>query len=82
MVKGLVKIIFGRKISICQLISNFFVALFKTFGCKRMIRSHFAVGVSEQTDMQKGSFQRMMYGEKYKSLRKHAHAIYCNISQM
>ena len=28
---------------------------------KSMIRSHFAGGVSEQDDMQKGSFQRMVY---------------------
>ena len=30
-----------------------------------MIRSHFAGGVSEQGDMQKGSFQRMVSGEKW-----------------
>ena len=29
-------------------------------GCKRMTRSHFAGGVSEQGDMQKGSFNRMI----------------------
>ena len=47
MEKALVKIIF---------IHDFFL----TLGCKRMIRSHFAVGVSEQGDMHKGSFQRMV----------------------
>ena len=28
-----------------------------------MTRSYFAGGVSEQDDVQKGSFQRMVYGE-------------------
>ena len=60
MEKALVKILFGCKFFICQPISKIFVALFKTFGKKRMMRSHFAGGISEQGDMQNGSFQRMV----------------------
>ena len=53
MERVLVKIIFGRKIFICQPNFKIFVALFN-------LRSHFAGGVSEQGDMKKGSFQKMV----------------------
>ena len=49
--KSLVKIIFGRKMFICQPISQIFVALFKNFWDAK--RSHFAGCVSEQCGMQK-----------------------------
>ena len=51
MEKALVKIIF---------IHDFFFIYEHFWVQKRMIRSHFAVGVSEQGDMHKGSFQRMV----------------------
>ena len=57
MEKALVKI-FGRKSFICQPVFARF-----TTGCKRIIRSHFDGVVSEQGDMLKGSFQRMVLGE-------------------
>ena len=31
-----------------------------TFGCKRMIKSYFMQGVSEDGDMQKGGFQQLV----------------------
>ena len=49
----MVKMIFGRKIFICELIFKIIVEFLKTFG---MIRSHFARNVSEQGDMKKGIF--------------------------
>ena len=42
------------------LFEKIFVALFKTFGMQKADRSHFAGVVSEQVEMQKGSFQRMV----------------------
>ena len=42
---------------------SFFVALVTTLECKSMTLSYFDVGVLEQGDMQKGGFQRMVYGE-------------------
>ena len=40
--------------------SKFLWQFLKLLGNKRMIRLHFAGGVSEQVDVQKGSFQRMV----------------------
>ena len=60
MKKDLLMIIFGHNFFICQPIFKIFVALYMTLRGKRMIRSHFARGVSEQGDIQKGSFQRMV----------------------
>ena len=45
---------------ICQPIFKTFVALFTTFEMQRIVRLHFAGGVSGQGDMQKGSFQMMV----------------------
>ena len=60
MEKALAKIIFGCKICISHPIFKNFVALFKLLECKRMAISYFAGDVSEEDDMQKGSFQRMV----------------------
>ena len=40
--------------------SKFLWQFLRRLGNKRMIRSHFAGGVSEQVNVQKGSFQRMV----------------------
>ena len=56
MKKALVKIIFGHNDFICQPIFDFLRNMLGLFGCKRMKRSHFAGGVSEQGDFQKSSF--------------------------
>ena len=53
MEKTLVNIIFGRIFLFVNQLSNF-LAPFKT---------HYAGGVSEQGDMQKGSFRKMVQGE-------------------
>ena len=40
--------------------SKFLWHFLRLLGCKRIIQSYFAGGVSEHGDMQKGSFQRMV----------------------
>ena len=58
MEKALVKIIFCRKILICQPIFKIVVALYiRLLGCKLIVRLNFAGGISGQGDMQKGSVQ-------------------------
>ena len=47
MVKALVKIIFGRKIFICNRFSTFLWHFLEPLNCKRKTRSYFADGVSE-----------------------------------
>ena len=58
--KALVKIIFGRKILICQPIFKLFVAFFTTFGMQEVSKITFFWRISGQGDMQKGSFQMMV----------------------
>ena len=58
MEKAFVKIIFRRKILICQPIFKIVVALYiRLLGCKLIVRLNFAGGISGQGDMQKGSVQ-------------------------
>ena len=54
------RLFFGSKMFIFQQIFNFLWHFLRLLGNKRMIRSHLAGGVSEQVDVQKGSFQRMV----------------------
>ena len=54
----------GHKFSVCKPIFKNLLALFTTFVMQKDERSDFVRGVSEQGDMQKGSFQRMVYGDK------------------
>ena len=64
MVKALVKIIFGCKICYLSIDVQIFVAPFLALlECKRMTISYFAGDVSEQDDVHKSSFQRMVQGE-------------------
>ena len=61
--KALVKIISSHKMFMCQPKVKMFVVIFRTFGMqssKSMKRSQFAGDFSEQGNMQKGSFQRMV----------------------
>ena len=60
MEKVLVKIIFDHKIIICLAIFKIFVALLKTFEMQKGDNNRFCWNVSEQGDMQKGSFTRML----------------------
>ena len=60
MEKVLVQIIFDHKIIICHAIFKIFVALLKTFEMQKGDNNRFCWNVSEQGDMQKGSFQRML----------------------
>ena len=60
MEKVLVKIIFDHKIIICHVIFKNFEALLKTFEMQKGDNNRFCWNVSEQGDMQKGSFQRML----------------------
>ena len=60
MEKVLVKIIFDHKIIICLELFKNFVALLKTFEMQKGDNNGFCWNVSEQGDMQKGSFQRML----------------------
>ena len=47
--------------AIVKIIFNFLWHYFGLLGCKRMIRSHFSGGVSEQDDMQKGWCKEIKY---------------------
>ena len=60
MEKVLVKIIFDHKIIICHAIFKIFVAPCKTFEMQKGDNNTFCWNVSEQDDMQIGSFQRML----------------------
>ena len=60
MEKVLVKIIFDHKIIICHTIFKIFVAPLKTFEMQKGDNNTFSWNVSEQDDMQIGSFQRML----------------------
>ena len=53
-----VKIIFDNTSLICRPIFNLLRHLLRLLGFKKMIKSHFAVSVSEQGDVQKGKFPK------------------------
>ena len=53
-------ILFGRKILISQPIFNFLWHFLRLLGCRRIVKFHFAGGVSGQGVMQKDSFQMMV----------------------
>ena len=59
--KALVKIIFGHTFFLfVNRFSKFLRHFLGLLGCKKITRSYFVGGVSEQDEMQKGSFQRMV----------------------
>ena len=60
MQKALVKIIFVRKMFICELIFKNFEVLLKSFGMQKDGKIILSVGVLEHGDMQKGSFQMIV----------------------
>ena len=57
-VYALVKIIFSYNSLFVNRFSNFLLHFLGVFGCKRIIRSYFAGGVSEQGDIQKRQFPK------------------------
>ena len=55
-----IQVYLAVKYFICQPIFKILRHFLRLLECKRKIRSHFAEDVSEQGDMQNGSFQRMV----------------------
>ena len=51
---------FGRKFFICQTIFKIFVTLLTTLGMQKDSKINYPGSVSEQRDMQKGSFQMIV----------------------